>query len=59
MLGKVKVMDFERREVEVGDFNTWYTPYEVSVPAVGRCEVVIGREKMEQCYANMKKGKEK
>ena len=38
-VGKSKVMVFERREVEVVDFNT---PYGVSVPAVGRCEVVLG-----------------
>ena len=35
--GKSKVMVFERREIKVVDF---ITPYKVSVPAVGRCEVV-------------------
>ena len=32
------MMVIERREVEVVDFNT---PYSVSVPAVGRCEIVL------------------
>ena len=41
---KSKVMFFKRREVEVIDFNT---PYKVSVPAVGKCEVLLG-EKMEK-----------
>ena len=36
---KSKVMVFERREVQVVDFNT---PYKVSVSAVRRCEVVLG-----------------
>ena len=27
------------------DFNT---PYRVSVPAAGRCEIVLGEEKMEE-----------
>ena len=45
MLGKVRGMIFERMEVEVVDFNT---PYRVSVPAVGRCEVVLRGEKMEE-----------
>ena len=35
MLGKSKVMVFERREVEVVDFNTFYR---TSVPAVRRRE---------------------
>ena len=39
-----KVIVFERKEVEKIDFNT---SYRVSVPAVGRCEVVIGA-KMEE-----------
>ena len=43
--GKSKVMLFERREVEVVDFNT---PYRVSVPVVERCEVPLGRERMEE-----------
>ena len=42
--GKSKVMVFQRREVEVVDFNT---PYWMSVPAIGRCEVVLG-EKVEE-----------
>ena len=55
-VGKNKVMVFERRELVVVDFNT---PYRVSVPAVGRCEVDLGRENegsesaWEQCYTNM------
>ena len=43
--GKSKVMVFERREIEAVDFNT---PYRVSVPAVRRCEVILGGEKMEE-----------
>ena len=43
--GKSMVMVFERRKLEVVDFNT---PYRVSVPAVGRCEVVPGGKKMEE-----------
>ena len=43
--GKSKVMVFERREVEMVDFHT---SYRVSVPAVGRCEVVLKGEKMEE-----------
>ena len=42
---KSKMMVFERREVEVVDFNT---PYRVSVLAVGRCEVVLGGKKMKE-----------
>ena len=34
-----KVMVLESREVEVVGLNT---PHRVSVPAVGRCEVVVG-----------------
>ena len=41
---KSKVVFFERREVEVVDFNT---PCRVSVPAVERYEVTLG-EKMEE-----------
>ena len=41
--GKSKSMVFERRDVEEVDFNT---PYRVTTPAIGRCEVVLG-EKME------------
>ena len=42
---KSKVMVIERRIIEVINFNT---PYRVSVPTVGRCEVVLGGEKMEE-----------
>ena len=42
--GKSKVMVFERKEVEVVNLNT---PYRVNLPAVGRCEIVLG-EKMEE-----------
>ena len=57
---KSKVMIYERRELEVFDFNT---PYRVNVPAV----VLWGRENgesesfsiWEQRYANMKRWKEK
>ena len=41
---KSKMMVFERREVEMVDFNI---PYRVSVPAIGKCKVVLG-EKMEE-----------
>ncbi len=41
---KSKVMVFERREVEVVEFNT---AYRVRLPAVARCIVMLGREKME------------
>ena len=40
--GKSKVMVFERME-EVVDFNT---PYSLSVPVVGRCEVILRGERM-------------
>ncbi len=43
--GKSKVMVFGRREVEVVDFNT---AYRVRLPAVARCRVMLGREKMEE-----------
>ncbi len=43
--GKSKVMVFERREVEVVDFNT---AYRVRLPAVARCRVMLGSEKMEE-----------
>ena len=36
-MGKSKVMLFERREVELVDFNT---PHRVNVPTIVRCEVV-------------------
>ena len=36
--GKSKVMVFERTQAKVVDFST---PYRVSVPVVGRCEVVL------------------
>ena len=42
---KSKVMVFERREVEVINFNTHYR---VSVPAVGRCKVVLGGKTMKE-----------
>ncbi len=45
MLKKSKVMVFERREVEVVEFNT---AYRVRLPAVARCIVMLGREKMEE-----------
>ena len=41
---KSKVMVFERREVEVVNFSTQYA---VSEPTVGRCDVLLGGEKME------------
>ena len=44
IVGKSMVIVFERREVKGVDFNT---PYRVSVPPIGRCEVVLG-EKMEE-----------
>ena len=34
--GRIEMMIFERREIEMVDFNT---SYRVSVPAVGRCDV--------------------
>ncbi len=43
--GKSKVMVFERREEEVVDFNTAYS---VRLPAVARCRVMLGIEKMEE-----------
>ena len=44
--GKSKVRIFKKkREVEVVDFNT---PYRVSVPAVGRCEVVLVGKRMKE-----------
>ncbi len=43
--GKSKVMMFEGREVEVVDFNT---AYRVRLPAVARCGVMLGSEKMEE-----------
>ncbi len=42
--GKSKVMVFERRE-EVTDFNT---AYRVRLPAVARCRIMLGSEKMEE-----------
>ncbi len=38
--GKSKVIVFERRVVEVVDFNT---AYRVRLPAVARCRVMLGR----------------
>ena len=43
--GKSKVMVFERRKVDVVDFNL---PYRVSVPAVRRCEIVLKGKKMKE-----------
>ncbi len=43
--GKSKVMVFERREEEVVDFNTAYI---LRLPAVTRCRVMLGSEKMEE-----------
>ena len=43
--GKSKVMAFERREAEVFNFNT---RYKMSMPTVGRCELLLGRERMEE-----------
>ena len=40
--GKSKLMVFERREAKLVDFST---PYRVSVPAVGRCEVATYRRR--------------
>ena len=40
---KSKVMVFERREVEVVDFDTSY-----SVPVRRRCEVLLGGKKIEE-----------
>ena len=57
--GKSKVMVFEGRETEVVDFST---PYRECVPAVERCEVVLGGERIsiwKQCYANMERWKKK
>ena len=42
--GKSKLVVIERRELEVVDFDT---PYWMSMPAVGRREVVLG-EKIEE-----------
>ncbi len=41
--GKSKVMVFERREIEVVDFEI---PYRVSVPVDEMCEIVMGGERM-------------
>ncbi len=43
--GKSKLMVFERREVEVVDFHT---AYRVRLPAVARCRVMLGSEKMKE-----------
>ncbi len=42
--GKSEVMVFERREEEVIDFNT---TYRVRLPAVARCWIMLGNEKIE------------
>ncbi len=43
--GKSMVMVFERREVEVVDFNT---ANRVRLPAVASCRVMLGSEEMEE-----------
>ncbi len=43
--GKSKVMVFERREEEVVNFNA---AYRVRLPAVARCKIMLGSEKMEE-----------
>ncbi len=43
--GKGKVMVFERREEEVIDFNA---AYRVRLPAVARCRIMLGSEKIEE-----------
>ena len=42
---KLRVMVFERAEGEVIDFAT---PYMVRVPNEAKCEIVLGRERMEE-----------
>ncbi len=43
--GKSKVMVFERREEKVVDFNT---AYRVRLPAVARCRIMSGSEKIKK-----------
>ncbi len=43
--GKSKVMVFEMREEELINFNT---AYRVRLPAVARCRIMLGSEKMEE-----------
>ncbi len=43
--GKSKVMVFERREEEAMNFNI---AYRVRMPAVARCRIMLGSEKMEE-----------
>ncbi len=43
--GKSKVVVFERREEDVIDFNT---AFRVRLPAVVRCRIMLGNEKMEE-----------
>ncbi len=43
--GKSKVMVFKRREEEVVNFNT---AYRIRLPAVARCRIMLGSEKMEE-----------
>ncbi len=43
--GKSKMMVFERREEEVVDFHT---AYRIRLPAVARCRIMLGSEKMEE-----------
>ncbi len=47
-------MVFERRDVEVVDFNT---AYRVRLPAVARCRVMLGREKMPRRKKRKKEGR--
>ncbi len=63
--GKSKVMVFEGREEEMVDINT---AYRIRLPAVERCKIMLGSEKMEevmnlniweQCYVCMGEWKEK
>ncbi len=42
-------MVFERREVEVVDFNT---AYKVRLPTVARCRVMMGSEKKKKGKTN-------
>ncbi len=43
--GKSKVIVFERREEDVIDFNI---AYRGRLPAVSRCRIMLGSEKMEE-----------
>ncbi len=48
--GKSKVMVLERKEGEVIDFNV---AYRVRMPAVARCRIMLGSEKMEEVSLNI------